>query len=93
MANYRELWFKNNTSITGWYTCQRCRKKIRKKDVDIDHIIPQSRGGRDVLDNLQCMCRTCNRSKQNDMGLHTVQDLGRNVVKNRAKGVVRGLFK
>ena len=35
-----------------------------KRDIDIDHIIPQKYGGSDELYNLQCMCKHCNRSKQ-----------------------------
>lgn len=78
MSNYREKWFENNSSNHGWYKCVRCGKKLRKNEVDIDHIIPRHRGGSDKLNNLQCMCRTCNRSKQDDMGLHTVSDYTRN---------------
>lgn len=62
--DYREKWFKDNPSDHGWYTCAKCGKKIRKKDVDIDHIIPQKYKGKDELYNLQCLCKHCNRSKQ-----------------------------
>lgn len=31
-----------------------------------DHIIPVSRGGRDVVDNMQTMCTDCNLKKGND---------------------------
>lgn len=82
---YREDWFENNQSNYGWYTCVRCKKKLRKEDVDIDHIIPQSLGGKDDLNNLQPMCKTCNRSKKNDVGLHTAKDLSKNVFKNIGK--------
>ena len=44
---YRDIYFDRNKSNHGWYTCVRCGKKLRKSDVDIDHIIPQSRGGSD----------------------------------------------
>ena len=30
---------------------------------EIDHIIPESKGGKTTLDNLQLLCRHCNRSK------------------------------
>lgn len=63
---YREKWFSNNNSNHGWYTCISCGKNFRKGDIDIDHIIPQNHGGTDDLDNLQCMCKHCNRSKQDD---------------------------
>jgi 5-methylcytosine-specific restriction endonuclease McrA len=82
---YRDDWFENNDSNYGWYTCQRCGKNLRKGDVDIDHIIPQSYGGDDDLNNLQCMCRSCNRSKQDDIGLHTVKDYARNTSQNTFK--------
>ena len=63
---YRDNYFKDskNSSNHGWYTCVRCGRKLRKGDVDIDHIMPQKWGGSDDVDNLQCMCRHCNRSKQ-----------------------------
>ena len=32
-----------------------------------DHIIPVSLGGRNTLDNLQCMCAPCNKAKGNQM--------------------------
>ena len=87
MAGYREDWFNNNESNHGWHTCVRCGKKLRKGDVDIDHIIPQNKGGRHDLNNLQCMCKHCNRSKQDDLGIDNVRDYGRNVRKNTSKKV------
>lgn len=66
---YRDDYFMDsaNKSNHGWYTCVRCGRKLRKGDADIDHILPQSCGGEDNVDNLQCMCRHCNRSKGNSM--------------------------
>lgn len=87
MAGYRDEWFKNNDSNYGWYTCVRCGKKLRKGDVDIDHIVPQSYGGSNNINNLQCMCRHCNRSKQDDIGIDTVADYTRNVSKNTSKKI------
>lgn len=34
-----------------------------------DHIIPKSKGGKNVLDNYQCMCVNCNRKKGNTLPL------------------------
>lgn len=64
---YRDDYFNDNSSNHGWYTCAKCGKKLRKGDVDIDHILPQSYGGGDGLDNLQCLCKHCNRSKKDDL--------------------------
>ncbi len=33
------------------------------KVLEVDHVIPQSRGGHDHLDNLQLLCSHCNRIK------------------------------
>lgn len=84
---YREDWFKENKSDHGWYTCAKCGKKIRKSEVDIDHIIPQKYTKIDHIGNLQCLCKHCNRSKQARVGLkETTTDLakanGKRVVKS-----------
>lgn len=80
-----------NKSNHGWYTCVRCGKKLRKNDVDIDHIIPQSRGGRDNISNLQCMCKRYNRSKRNDIDLNTLKDYAINFINNYSKDIKNGL--
>lgn len=88
--NYRDDWFKNNPSDHGWYTCARCGKKIRKADVDVDHIVPQKYGGSDHLYNLQCLCKHCNRSKQESMK-DTIPDLFKTNRDRAIKSVKRHL--
>lgn len=79
---YRKNYFDDemNKSNHGWYTCVRCGRKLRKSDVDIDHIVPQSCGGSDNVENLQCMCRNCNRSKGNGMD-GTMDDFKNNQIR------------
>jgi hypothetical protein len=43
------------------YTCMICRKP--GGELEVDHIIPVSRGGASTMDNLQTVCRDCNRGK------------------------------
>ncbi len=44
----------------------RCRKCGRHtKDLEIDHIIPISKGGKSTYDNLQTLCKSCNMKKSN----------------------------
>ena len=85
--SYRDDFFRENKSNHGWYTCVKCGKKLRKGDADIDHILPQSYGGGDGLDNLQCLCRHCNRSKQDSLR-DTVPDY----VNNNTNRVKKSLF-
>lgn len=37
----------------------------RKVKLNVDHVIPWSRGGKTQLENLQTLCRTCNGGKSN----------------------------
>lgn len=48
------------------YTCQICGLSVRDESnllLEIDHIIPLSKGGLSTTDNLQTLCWKCNRSK------------------------------
>ena len=89
-TGYREDWFASNESNHGWYTCARCGKKIRKADVDIDHIVPQKYGGSDKLFNLQCLCKHCNRSKQASLK-DTLPDLAKTNHQRAVKAVKKNL--
>jgi hypothetical protein len=44
-------------------TCQKCGKHLRDEEIEIDHIIPISRGGSSVESNLRVTCMKCNRQK------------------------------
>lgn len=49
-------------------TCRQCGNSIFKEPnllLEIDHIIPVSKGGCTVQDNLQTLCWKCNRAKSN----------------------------
>ena len=43
--------------------CAGCDTEFPFRAFDIDHVIPQSRGGTDHPDNLQLLCSHCNRVK------------------------------
>lgn len=47
------------------YRCRKCGRKT--DDLEIDHIIPISRGGKSTYDNLQTLCRRCNLEKGSDV--------------------------
>ncbi len=44
------------------YTCKYCGKV--GGTLEVDHVIPFSKGGSDELDNLVCACKKCNRQKK-----------------------------
>ena len=43
--------------------CNGCRTEFPYRIMEVDHIIPRSRGGTDHMDNLQLLCSHCNRIK------------------------------
>jgi 5-methylcytosine-specific restriction endonuclease McrA len=42
------------------HLCQSCGTR---DDLAVDHLIPESKGGPMVMENLQTLCRSCNSSK------------------------------
>ena len=43
--------------------CAGCRVHFEIRNLTVDHVIPQSKGGGDHLDNLQLLCGACNSMK------------------------------
>ena len=43
--------------------CNACREDFKIWNLEIDHIIPKSRGGGDYYENYQLLCGSCNRIK------------------------------
>lgn len=43
--------------------CPACGKSFALKDMEADHIIPWSKGGKTVEENCQMLCQSCNSSK------------------------------
>ena len=59
--NYR----KNKHVLFGQQEgrCAGCRMDFPFKIFEVDHVVPQARGGTDHLENLQLLCPHCNRIK------------------------------
>lgn len=52
------------------YACRQCAISVAAEPhllLEVDHIIPVSRGGLSTVENLQTLCWKCNRSKSNSM--------------------------
>ena len=55
---WREKVFKRDD-----YSCNICGNEKDDVPLEIDHIIPISKGGTDEMDNLQTLCKDCNIGK------------------------------
>ena len=59
-AHGRKITRKAVLARDAW-TCQYCGS--RKPGLTVDHVIPRSRGGKSVWENIVASCATCNRRK------------------------------
>ena len=50
--------------------CESCGISNKEKALEVDHIIPRTKGGKDVLSNFQALCYTCNSQKSNKDDTH-----------------------
>lgn len=53
-------------------TCQYCGKVFPRSELNLDHVVPCSRGGKSTWENVVCSCHDCNRRK----GGRTPEDAG-----------------
>lgn len=58
LGNQNHLLFRRDR-----YTCAYCGGRYTHKDLSRDHILPQSRGGKDTWMNCVTACRSCNQEK------------------------------
>jgi 5-methylcytosine-specific restriction endonuclease McrA len=54
---------RGNIFIRDKNKCQYCRKQFHTADLSLDHVIPQSRGGKSTWENVVCSCLDCNVRK------------------------------
>ena len=45
------------------FTCQYCGQKPHRSQLNLDHVVPRSLGGRTTWENVVCSCVDCNRRK------------------------------
>lgn len=54
---------RKNLLLRDDYSCQYCGVKPCLRDLNVDHVLPRSRGGADSWENLVISCRRCNLVK------------------------------
>lgn len=62
----------NGKCVTRW-----CKNPINVFNYECGHDIPESKGGKTVLENLYPICRQCNGSMGNKFSIREWQELGR----------------
>lgn len=54
---------RRNLMIRDGFQCQYCGHRPSQRDLNLDHVVPRSRGGVDSWENLVVSCRPCNLKK------------------------------
>ncbi len=54
---------RRNIFLRDGYTCQYCARRGTPRDLNLDHVMPRSRGGPMSWENVVCSCRVCNLKK------------------------------
>lgn len=57
------------------FKCKYCGKTGDEKQLEVDHIIPRSRGGTNALVNLVTACFECNRGKRDKMIIENMPEV------------------
>jgi 5-methylcytosine-specific restriction endonuclease McrA len=54
---------RTNIYARDRHRCQYCECRLSRSELNLDHVVPRSRGGASTWDNVVCSCRRCNRIK------------------------------
>jgi 5-methylcytosine-specific restriction endonuclease McrA len=68
---------RHNIYMRDANTCQYCGRQLARVDLNLDHVIPRSQGGRTTWENVVCCCVACNVAK----GARTPQRAGLRLLK------------
>ncbi len=52
-----------NVFLRDQNKCQYCARQLPRSELNLDHVVPRSRGGTSVWENVVCSCHRCNRVK------------------------------
>ncbi len=95
LENYVKVPFKRSSCLTkknimkrDGYSCQYCGDILNPKTESIDHIVPRSKGGKHVWENVVACCTSCNWKKADK----TLKESGLNLKKLPEVPTQRGLI-
>ncbi len=74
----REVRFSRmNVMIRDNFACQYCGKHFKKSEMNLDHVVPRSQGGKTAWENVVSSCHPCNHKKggrsPKQAGIHLIR--------------------
>ena len=80
--NFRtEVWKRDNG------VCQYCGHPLDFEGFEIDHVVPTSRGGPNVIENMRLSCFSCNSSKR----AHDIEAIRRSLARGYIEEAVSAI--
>lgn len=75
--DYRGKYLKHNPGFFGkFYICSQCYKSMRESDMEVDHIVPNSKWfAPNRVFNCVAICPSCNKEKSAKMGKYLYKGL------------------
>lgn len=71
-------------------TCQYCGRQLRRSELNLDHVVPRSHGGKTSWENIVCSCIECNLKKGGRTPSQAGMQLIRKPVRPRWTPLFRG---
>lgn len=68
-ARRRPTFTKHNLCVRDKYTCQYCSKPFPPSQLQKEHVIPRSRGGKTNWTNIVMACEKCNSDKADKLAM------------------------
>lgn len=72
---------RSNVFARDRNTCQYCGRRWARSQLNLDHVVPRSHGGRSTWENVVCSCIECNRKK----GGRTPDQAGMGLIRRPAR--------
>ncbi|MBI3541358.1 MAG: HNH endonuclease [Deltaproteobacteria bacterium] len=69
---------RHNIYLRDANTCQFCGRHFSRSDLNLDHVIPRSQGGKTNWENVVTSCIPCNRRK----GVHSPLEVGMKLIRH-----------
>lgn len=83
---------RRNVFLRDGHTCQYCARRGTARELNLDHVMPRSRGGPMTWENVVCSCRVCNLRKGGRTPVEASMHLIRKPVRPRWSPVLTQAF-
>ena len=90
MPKTRVRFSRLNIYVRDNDTCQYCLRQLKRSDLNLDHVVPRSQGGKTSWDNVVCSCISCNLKKGGRTPAQAGMKLARLPVRPKWTPVFRG---